>query len=216
MKKALFLFIFGVFLISFTSALTYEQSQNITLTIPFSEINYTSGNTYNITIIKPDSTILIDNDLAIVNLSYLSYALTDSQTTDNGEYLVYIVGNESGYDKTSYLITTNGKALPSGIVIALFTLIIIFIVVELLGLLIWTILHFIEINIDAKDLILNVSSYLGLWIVYILAIEYLGNSFINSFLLTLIEIGAVTTMIIPLSGFVISYIKQNMKTGDHN
>jgi hypothetical protein len=86
----------------------------------------------------------------------------------------------------------------------------------MLGLLIWTILHFIEINIDGKDLILNVSSYLGLWAIYILGIEYLGYSFYNSFLLVLIEIGAITTIIIPIAGFAISYIKNNMPTGDHN
>jgi|TARA_R100000750_G_scaffold62739_1_gene57748 hypothetical protein len=205
-----------ILLVGNISALTYQQEQNITLTIPFSEINYTSGDTYNITIIKPDSKILIENDIALINISYLSYFLTNIQTGDNGEYLVYIIGENGSYDKTSYLITTNGNDPPSGIVIAFFSILFIFIVVEMLGLLIWTILHFIEINIDGKDLILNVSSYLGLWAIYILGIEYLGYSFYNSFLLVLIEIGAITTIIIPIAGFAISYIKNNMPTGDHN
>ncbi len=217
MKKAFVLFLFGmIFLAGLTSALTYQQSQNITLTIPFSEMNYTSGDTYNLTIIKPNSLALIENDLAIINLSYLSYLLTDSQTADTGEYQIYIYGSGGSYDNTSYEITTNGKPSPSGFVIVLFSLLFIFIVVTLLTLLMRTILLFIELNIEAKDLIFNFSSYFGLWAIYILGIEYLGNAFINSFLLFLIEVGAITTILVPLIGFVISFIKQKMPKGDHN
>jgi len=38
----------------------------------------------------------------------------------------------------------------------------------------------------------------------------------TDFSLFLIEVGAVTAVIIPIIGFAISYIKQNMKKGDHN
>ena len=133
----------------------------------------------------------------------IAYLVSCNSSTVGGWAEVGITVNQSGND-------------PSGAVKVFFFALFIFLCFELLGLLLWTILHFIEINIDARDLILNVSSYFALWAFYVLHLRFMGDVFISDFLLMLIEIGAVTTIIIPLIGFVVSYIKQNMKAGDHN
>lgn len=105
---------------------------------------------------------------------------------------------------------------PNGFIIIFFSGLFIILCFEMLGLLLWTLLSFIELNIDAKDLILNISSYFALWAFYILGLDYYGNTFVSNFSLFLIEIGAVTMVIIPIIGFVVSFIKQNTTKGDHN
>lgn len=198
----------GVFLISFASAIQiYPQSQNITLTIPFSELeNYSSTNTYNISVFYPNGSILIDNQETIKKISYLIYNLSEYQTGITGEHEVYIYGNET-YDDTSYFITTNGKPLPFGSVIILFSILFIIIICGMLSLIFYTIFRFIELDFDARDLIINVSTYFGVFAVYILEKEYLGNKFIEDFMLFLISVGAITTMLLPFIAFVVCYIK---------
>lgn len=120
-----------------------------------------------------------------------------------------------GYYTGYFEVTNTGNANEEGIVIIFFSLLFILICFEMLGLLLWTILHFLELNLDAKSLILNVSSYFALFAFYILQTRFLADEFISDFTLFLVQVGAVTTVIIPLIGFVVCYIKQNMK-GDHN
>lgn len=131
--------------------------------------------------------------------------------TVEGNYSIY-VSDDTGDSKNISV----SLVYPNGFVIIFFNFVFIFICFEMLGLLLWTLLHFIEINIDAKDLILNISSYFGVWAFYILGLEYLGNPFISDFTLFLIEVGAITTVLIPIIGFVVSYVKQNTTKGDRN
>ena len=121
-----------------------------------------------------------------------------------------------GFDSVQIEVTETGNILPEGVIIIFFSLLFILLCFEMLGLLLWTILHLLELNLDAKDLILNVSSYFALFAFYILQTRFLEDKFMSDFLVFLLEIGAVTTVLIPIIGFVISYIKQNMKGGDHN
>lgn len=153
---------------------------------------------------------------------YWSYNNVHNETLPCSGGKIRLPATEGNYNLTVSDDTGDSKtvsvnlAFPNGFVIIFFSFIFIFICFEMLGLLLWTLLHFIEINIDAKDLILNVSSYFGVWAFYILGLEFLGNPFISDFTLFLIEVGAITTVLIPIIGFVISYIKQNTTKGDKN
>lgn len=131
------------------------------------------------------------------------YVVACNTSTQGGFADIHLDVNKSGAD-------------PDGITKALFSLLFIFICFEMLGLLLWTILHFLELNLDAKDLILNVSSYFALFAIYILQLRFVGDIFMSDFLVFLLEVGALTTVLLPIIGFVVSYIKQNMKKGDHN
>ena len=138
--------------------------------------------------------------------------------SDEGQHAFYIWCNTTNFGgevKGTFQVNKTG-VIPDGIVIVLFSLLFIIVCFELLGLLLWTILHFIELNLDAKDLILNVSSYFALFAVYVLQLRFVGDVFMSDFLLFLLEMGAVTTVLIPIIGFAVSFIKQNMKTGDYN
>lgn len=141
--------------------------------------------------------------------------------TTNGEYSLIVKCNTStnqiGFLSFGFDVTTNGHHLPSSSVIVFYSLIFIIIIVGLLSILLYSIFHFIALDFDAKDLIINISSYFGVFAFYILSQEYLGNKFINDFLLFLIEVGSVTTVIIPIVAFVVCFIKSGLelKNMDH-
>ena len=141
------------------------------------------------------------------------------ETSSLGEYIVsgdHNLDGEIGSWNANFESTKNGKASPEGIVIIFFSILFIIIVIGMLSLLMNSIFHFISIDFDARDLTYNISAYFGLWVIYILGIEYLENAFVNDFLLFLIQMGSVTTVILPIIMFAVTFIKSNMKKGDHN
>jgi hypothetical protein len=76
------------------------------------------------------------------------------------------------------------------------------------------------LSFSLKDLSLNFGGYFALFGLYMLEPQYLGNADIHNFLLLFIEIGSMTSVFLPLVGFIVTYIKQktkiNMERGDHN
>jgi len=64
------------------------------------------------------------------------------------------------------------------------------------------------------DLIFNISTYFVIFIVYILGEQYLGNTFINDFLVWMIGVGAVTTVILPIIAFVLAIVKGELKSNE--
>ena len=120
-----------------------------------------------------------------------------------------------GFTSGSFEVTENGNPSPTSTTIVFFSLLFILILIGMLGVTLYTVFKFINLNFDARDLIINVSLYFGLFTYNVLSVEYLGNAFINSFMTWLIGVGAVTAVIIPLCAFFASFFKNNMK-GDHN
>jgi len=199
-------------LIPLINGLAFEKDTDIILRVPcINDGAPCSGSaTCNITVVYPNGSIMVNNQLMTNNGAYHSYSLPDNSTTSWELFRapVYCIdGSENGDNTITFYITENGKEPPEGITVIFFGIIFIIIIAGMLGLLLYTIFHFINVDLDAWDLIYNFSAYFSLFVVYILALEYLGNAFINSFLLFLIEVGAVTTILIPLIGFVVSFIK---------
>jgi len=213
MKKLLIL-ILGILLvmplINAVSIGTFQRSSDV-------ELYQTCNNcTYcNLTAIKyPNSTNILTN-VAMNNLgTYYYYVLDENYTGVLGSYIYcYDCGNP--YEKATgcieFEITESGYEKPDGVVIVLFTILFLIILCGMVWLLLYTIFHFIQLDFDAKDLTYNLSAYFFLWGVYALGKYYIGNELINNILLWMIEVGAVTAVIVPLCAFVISYIKGGLE-----
>jgi hypothetical protein len=137
-------------------------------------------------------------------------------TRETTGYLIQCNNSQAGgWEEVGILVNRSGYN-PDGIMISFFSFLFILVCFEMLGLLLWTILHFLEMNIDVKDLILNISSYFALFAFYILQKRFIGDVFMGDFTLFLLEAGALTAVIIPLIGFILSYFRQNLDTGDKN
>lgn len=165
----------------------------------------------NISSVKyPNSSTIVSNVIMTKRTADFNYTLISNNTGIEGIYSVNGFCTSGGEIKVfSYVfeITNNGNEKPEGSVIVLFVILFTILVAGLLGLLLYNIFQMITWNLDAKDLILNVSLYFVLFVVYILGKQYLGNSFIDDFLVWLIGVAALTNVILPIIGFTITYIK---------
>jgi len=134
-----------------------------------------------------------------------------------GRHYFTVKGDKDGVVETEcfwFDVTFNGNDSPAGSTINLFVIIFLVFVGGMLGLLLYTIFHLIQWDFDAQDLIMNVSSYFVLFAAYILGKSYLGNSFVDDFLIWLIGVGALTMVILPIIAFFISYVKGGLKSNE--
>jgi len=142
------------------------------------------------------------------------YNLDANFTNPVGWYVVSGVcnsGSEVEVFSFKFYVSPNGKEPPSEGVIVFFSILFIFIVGSLLGMVLYNIFRMIEWKLDARDLIFNVSAYFALFVTYILGKEYLGNIFFNDFIVWLIVVGALTNVILPIIGFVMSYVRGGLE-----
>lgn len=114
MKKLILFGICILLLIGIASAATYEQSKGLDLKVPCINNNTfcSSSATCNITILNPDTTILIEGKAMDNKGTYYNYSLNTGQTSTLGEYTVTIAckdGSENGYTTFNYKITETGE-----------------------------------------------------------------------------------------------------------
>lgn len=115
--KKLFVFLFlSLFFISFASAedFVFKQTTNVDLKVPcFNNGSYCSGSaTCNLTIIRQDGSILIQNKQMQNQGSFHNYTLLKHQTTSIGDNAVSVIckdGSYTGYSTFSYLISPSGQ-----------------------------------------------------------------------------------------------------------
>lgn len=209
--------------VSLISAETYEQSTDIDLIIPCAystgEICSNSG-ICNVSIQYNNGTYLV-NFQPMINMENgdFKYSLDVNDTAVLGDYngKVYCIdGSYNGTGFFDYSVTINGNEKPTAGVIVLFTIIFLIIITGLISLLMYTVFHMIQWDFDANDLIYNVSIYLATFTTYILSKEYLGNVFINDILVWLIGIGAVTTIILPIIAFIMTFIRGGFESNKPN
>jgi len=214
------LFLIGV---SQVSATIYEQSTDADLIIPCAystgEICSTSG-VCNVSIQYNNGTYLVNfQPMTNMDNGDFKYSLDINDTAVLGDYdgKVYCIdGSYNGTGFFTYSVTTNGNELPTAGVVVLFTVLFLIIIGGLIGLLLFTIFHMIQWDFDGKDLVYNVSLYLVTFAAYILSKEYLGNAFINDILVWLIGVGAITTVILPIIAFVMSFIRGGFESNQPN
>jgi len=115
MKKLLLLGLCIFLFLGIVSAATHKQNTQLDLVISCSNNNTfcTSSAACNITIFKPDNTIVIEGQATTNKGTHHSYSLTPAQTSDLGEHRVIVTcqdGSENGLSTFSYYITETGEA----------------------------------------------------------------------------------------------------------
>lgn len=104
-KKKLILNIFVLFLlIGIVSAGTFKQGDSIDLRISCSELN--CSNSQNITIVAPNTSILLENQQMSLTNGYLNISF--NQTQSLGEYNYFVYSTAEDYLTDSFIITPSG------------------------------------------------------------------------------------------------------------
>jgi len=165
----------------------------------------------------PNTTNIISNVEMVAGASDFTYTVISNYTSTLGRYAVNGYcgdSDEVAVWRATFDVTANGKEKPEGVVIVFFTILFVILVIGLLVLLMYNIFHIFQWDFDANDLIFNIGAYFGLFMVYILGKEYLGNLFFDNFLVWVISVAAVTNVILPIIAFVLSFIKGGLDGGE--
>lgn len=203
----------GLFLISIVSAGDYLPHQQET-DLNFSVTSNFANNCTLTTINAPAGKIITISQTALTNQGTASFSVNGGNYSKLGNYCHNVFCTD-GTDKTTgvvcYEVTLNGNTPAEGILVVIFVLV--FIVVFSLAIfsLLNALQHVLSLDMDIKDTAFMMVSYFVMWMFYYFSSEYLGNKFINDILELAISIGAVTHVFLPLVGFMVSYIMQNLK-----
>jgi len=104
---------------------------------------------------------------------------------------------------------------PDGMVIVFFSIAFIIIIIGMVVMMLLAFLKALALQMSVEDLAFNWGAFIGLLAVYLLALEYLGSTAIQSFLLSIIEVGGITNFFIPSILFVVCWFK-NRVTGEES
>lgn len=224
-KNKLFLLLFSLFLIGTLSAYGYEDISIATIANgECINITQTSENAtfINITsIISPDSEIKVSN-VAMENDS-TEFHYNFCSTAKNGQYFINYKGDEGGnisLAKNWFFVTSNGREEASGAVIVFFVLAFFIITGSLFFFMAHTIFFFFEFKFadrgakpvfGFRELIMNLSAYMLLWVYWGLSITYLGNNLINSITGIAIFITTWTNFILSIVAIIVCYIAVGFK-----
>jgi hypothetical protein len=113
--KYLFIILFLLLLVSPVAAKTYTQNTNVTYTLGCSELINCNATQYNLTLISPEGIVLVNNEPTTISNSYISYNLNTTQTSSNGNYFIYVLGDDGYTAEDTFLITPTGTILSSGV-----------------------------------------------------------------------------------------------------
>lgn len=200
-------------LVPLINGLVYEQGKSYDLKVPcFNNGTYCSDTAEcNITVIAPNSSLVVNNKLMTNNLAYHNYTMLGSNHT--GTYQASVMCDDStiaGYTTFEYELTGNGRERPEGIVIVLFSLVFLALLGAMTYLMIYSIGHIIRMDLDMVDLALNYGGYFMLYGLAVLQAEYLGQATISWIINLAIDIGVYTNILVPSFAFIISFIRRAM------
>jgi hypothetical protein len=209
----LFILVLSIALVGLTSATTdnlgiFKAGDCVNLLQTCADCTYNSITS----VVYPNSSIALG--LTNMEKNGLVYNYSFCDTSQVGEYIVNGFGDLGGTDTIwnyKFEVTTNGKQLPEGIVVVLFSIAFLIIMGFLVFELIISIGHFASLDLDVVDLSKCIGIYFALFALYELGLFYLGNPELNSWLLLFIKIGAFTHIIIPITGFLISITVGSLK-----
>jgi len=199
----------------------YKQSTDVNIKIPcFNNNTYCSASAVcNVTILAPDGSTIVYNQLMTNQLTYHNYTIISNYTSQLGFYQSSMVcqdGGRSGSYTFEFQVTGNGKDPPSGIVIVLFSLLFLIIIGFMVYSVVHTTGHFIKRDFDILDLAMNWGLYFALLALFTLEGFYLGNPDIHSWFLWLIYVTGITHIFLPAIAFGFSFITNLLKVRRSN
>jgi len=213
MRKLLMFLFVGIFLFSLvsseqTSLGTFKQNDCVDLIqtcadctyVNFTRITYPNSSSASVNLAGTKSG-------SVFNAEFCN-------TTQLGDYIVYGIGDVSTTDTVfayDFTITYNGNTKPDGFVVVIFTLT--FIAIFFFGLLFFfqALEELTKFQMDLYDVTKLMGSYFAMWMFYLFATEYLGNSFIDEILELMIMVGGFTHVFLAIVGFLVSFIMTNLK-----
>lgn len=162
----------------------------------------------------PNSVALLSNVQMTKYNNQFNYSLDGSNTNTLGTYVVNgycFAGSQVTPFSFDFMITGNGNAPGGTGVIVFFSIGFLIVLAMMVYLCIYSLGHFVKLDMDLMDVAYSFGAYFALWGLYLLEQTYLGNSSIESILLLAIQVGALTTIFVPLVAFLVSFIYNGLQ-----
>lgn len=170
-----------------------------------------NSSTINISTIYYPNDSIADSNKAMTKTGQ-TFIYTFCDTNQTGEYVYdYFDYTTQTGDVNTFWVTFNGKEPASGIVVVIFSAVLVFIVMSVTIVLIRSVAFMIESNFDLLDIAYNWGLYFALLIVYQLQFEYLGNEVFNDWILLFVKILAFPMLVVPIFAFFISFFREKKK-----
>ena len=127
--------------------------------------------------------------------------------TTEGIYPFVLTCNTSiqaGFFEGQLEVTFNGKATPSEMVIATYSILYLILFAGLIYIVIYSFGHFLKLDFDLIDLAYSYGAYFAFLALYYLSQYYVGNAFMESIMLLIMWPLGILLLLVPLIMFVIS------------
>lgn len=112
MKKKLTIVIlafFFLFLMTGSASAAYDQNADVNFKVSCEHLN--CSQTFTVSVEDPESVLILDGSPTSIQAGYLNFTLNSSQTSQNGIYNVFLVGDGADpfYHSGQIVITPNGE-----------------------------------------------------------------------------------------------------------
>lgn len=162
----------------------------------------------NVSLNDPTGNVIFNGRIASATFyPQWNVTINETQTSTQGWYNGYYTckdGSLSGKEQYKFLVTGNGRALPSGGVIVLFSILLIVVLASAIYVLFYSIGHYATLDLDVKDLGFNLGALFSLFAIIYLAKYYLGNPDILSLLNPILIASSILNGFVPLLFFILS------------
>jgi len=158
-------------------------------------------------ILYPNSSTILSNLVMTQDKTVYSYNLTEGNTTVVGTYrYCYDCGNTA--ERTTgcidFEITPNGRTVPSGAIVVLFSVFFI-ILVGLSGyFILYTLGHFVNLDFDIIDLAVDFGIFFMILAFYYLETYYLANPFIDNMHIVILTFSGILFLLVPSIALILS------------
>ena len=219
-KQIFILSIIPLMLISFVNAEIFKQGDLVDINKPcINNGTYCSGSaSCNITMNYPNGSYFITNQEMTNKLYSHNYTINAGISSPKvlplGFYPYTIMCCDGGLCATNTFemeVNGNGKPAPQGATIVLFSLLFLIVSIGLIYLSVHNVGHFIMMDFDIVDLAMNLSAYVGLFVIYMLQDFYVGNPQIESILIWVLSITGLTNVFIPVIALITSISIQTIQ-----
>lgn len=201
MKKVFLFLLVGMFILSFASAVedtvyTLNEDMEINNFCPAGNCSY-----MNLTSLEyPNGTINYFNEGMINHNQLFTYSFTPDQV---GKYY-FITCDNNNCENNNFLVTPNGQPSPEGIVVVMFSVLLLFVLSYSVVMIVKAVGHMIDKDFDLMDVAVMWGMFFGLLGLNQLAIIYLGNVDVNNWLDLFVNIYAFPMVIVPVIAFFLS------------
>lgn len=217
MKKSIIFLVIALILITTASAETiFKTNTKADIKVPCYDGDAFCPSTAecNLTVLYPNGTEILNNQVMTYSTSFFNYTLNENQTNEIGDYqanVLCISGTDSGIYTFTFYVNPNSRRPDTGVLSSIIFVVSIILILGMLFMHIYNIAKLTILNVTIKDVAISLSFYFGILMMYWANMEYTNVIFLINYLEIFYKIAWIGLGLVPLIGLVISFFYKSTK-----